>query len=159
MVKGKNKKNKKSGLPWAAPIDFTLEDDAEEMFLKHLNENDIPNKDESDNVEVNVFRSPAPKGRGKQIVIDLHGFTVAEARDFVSKQVAEVRGKSVQVRVKIITGKGLHSGSLGGVLSAEVYSFVKERFGPYILSIEEPPHLVKLAGVPIRGHFTVVLQF
>ena len=153
----KRAKNKSLKEKSSSAIHFALEDDAEDIFVKFLEENQIPDKDSESH------QSRSQKSRKHQaqpqIEIDLHGLTVREACKIVSHKINEVKAQSLVFTVKIITGKGLHSGPSGGVLSTEVYSFVMDRYAQHIDQIEDPPHEIKLSGVPIRGHFTVKFKF
>jgi hypothetical protein len=59
--------------------------------------------------------------------------------------------------VKIITGKGHHSQRGDSVLAKEIHSFVLQTFRHIILEIEDSPDQVRLAGIPLRGHFHVTI--
>ena len=91
--------------------------------------------------------------------IDLHGLRLGEALAFLEREMARLlNSQSRDFAVKVITGKGLHSGPDGAVLPREVHAHFVARYAAYIISIEESPHAVALAGVPIRGHFTAKLR-
>ena len=93
------------------------------------------------------------------ISIDLHGLTVTEAETEIERKIQTLRRTQKHLKLRIITGKGLHSAGGQGVLARDIHHFVKQRFGPSIVSIQESPLDVQLGGVPIRGHFDVVLKF
>ena len=60
--------------------------------------------------------------------------------------------------LKVITGKGLHSGDEGPVLAEEVYKHIKSKYKKKILKIEPPPMASTINGIPLRGFFIVKLQ-
>lgn len=99
----------------------------------------------------------ARKKRGTMIEIDLHGMTVDEAQRAVDAVIARLpRGQ--EARLRIITGKGLHSGPEGGVLGRDIHYHVATRYRSAIVRLDESPADVRLGGVPIRGHFDVTLR-
>lgn len=95
---------------------------------------------------------------GKLRTLDLHGLTAEEARDeirqFIDRLLSQTHGKFT---VRIITGKGLHSRD-GAVLPRDSHYFVKQRYSDRIVRIDDSPADVLLGGIPIRGHFDVVLK-
>ncbi len=93
------------------------------------------------------------------ISIDLHGLTVSEAEEMLEHKIQTLRRSSKILKLRIITGKGLHSAGGKAILARDIHFFVKQRFGPSIVSIQESPVDVQLSGIPIRGHFDVVLKF
>lgn len=102
--------------------------------------------------------------RGKQnqeiFVIDLHGLSQAAAESrlesLLRPRLAEATG--MDLTVKIITGKGLHSGPGGAVLPNAVHAYIRRAFQHSIVAIEESPAEVILGGLPVRGHFHVTLR-
>ena len=66
--------------------------------------------------------------------------------------------ESSEVSIKIITGKGLHSGSEGAVLPREVHAYFHARYQSYIIKIDDSPHQAAIDGIPIRGHFTAHIR-
>ena len=98
-------------------------------------------------------------GSSPAIDIDLHGMSLSEALAELDAQIGHfLRQRTGNVTVKIITGKGLHSGPDGSVLPREVHRHFVERFRRYILTIEDSPHTVTISGIPIRGHFSAKLK-
>jgi DNA-nicking Smr family endonuclease len=89
--------------------------------------------------------------------IDLHGHKLDDAKQELRRIMAEIttiRGSHV---LRIITGKGKHSGAGGGVLISEIYVFFVRSFGKFIKKIDENPDKLRVSGAPIRGHFDVEL--
>ena len=166
MVKRSSKKRRKSqrqGVPKEKPLErgqltIELEPNAQELFLDSLE--DIPPQAHKDKGDFDrVENRPAKKkGSGvREIEIDLHGFTVVEAKSYLESTVRQ-HLKREPITFKVITGKGLHSGPSGGVLAGAMHMFVLERFGHLVSKIDESPEGVKVRGVPIRGHFCVTMR-
>ena len=63
------------------------------------------------------------------------------------------------VYLKVITGKGLHSRQGLAVLSREIHDYISNKYIHDIVEIDDSPCDVLMHGVPIRGHFNVVLKF
>jgi DNA-nicking Smr family endonuclease len=98
-------------------------------------------------------------GKVLNFEIDLHGLSLSEALAELDFQMSRIlRTASGNLQVKVITGKGLHSGPEGPVLPREVHGHFASRYARYILSLEESPHAVALSGIPIRGHFTAKMR-
>ena len=161
MVKrGKNKNR-------PPKIDFEIEEDADQIFRDYVeNMGDIPEHERSFPEAKPIPPSKSSsKSSGKRSSggdaksIDLHGMTLNEAvravDRFLDGVVFDLRG---EVRVKIITGKGRHSGPDGAVLPGGVYKHVKSTWRRHIVRIDESPQDVSIAGLPIRGHFDVRLK-
>lgn len=92
--------------------------------------------------------------------IDLHGLTLSAALTRLDTRMVQLEAAGPrELIVKVITGKGLHSGPDGSVLPREVHGHFAARYRRHIVSIEESPHAVALSGLPIRGHFTAKLRF
>jgi DNA-nicking Smr family endonuclease len=155
-----------------AGVVFDLEPDADQLFLESMESMDsaiVEKKKRRDERE--TFDGGISRGRGAGGVgggapaereIDLHRMTLAEAIAAVDAaiagELAQLRSAQHQVILKIITGKGLHSGQSGSVLPREVHRHVQLRYAVNIVMIEESPADVKLGGVPMRGHFRVTLR-
>src|SRR5690606_29263413 len=92
--------------------------------------------------------------------LDLHGMTVSEARNFMSMRLTDICNKHAGklVKIRIITGKGRHSGPEGSSLSAMAHTFAQEILGSRIIAITEAPSQVKINNLPIRGHFDVMIR-
>lgn len=96
-----------------------------------------------------------------QDIIDLHGLRLQEAQelcaDVIHQALREARLQS-HVSFRIITGKGRHSGVEGPVLSKEIHRFVLQEFQAWIVKIDDSPDEVALDGIPVRGHFDLILK-
>lgn len=90
--------------------------------------------------------------------IDLHRCTVAEARSLIDAAIARIITTRSTVRLKIITGKGRHSGPKGPILAREIHTYIATTYANHIVSLEESPADAVLGGLPLRGHFHVVLR-
>jgi DNA-nicking Smr family endonuclease len=104
-------------------------------------------------------KAPQPRKGRYGLQIDLHGLTLAEALAQVDIQIRYCfeQGHS-SIEALIITGKGLHSGSEGGILAKEVHRHISSKYRNTILKIEESPAAALINGIPVRGHFCVVLK-
>lgn len=153
-------KKKKSRPKDVSGIKYELEEDSADIFLRYVEQNDIFDKD-SNFVDDKSRKRKRRKNDRKErsLTIDLHGMTLDEARRWIDVKILPLlKEKGVCNRITIITGKGLHSGLGGGVLSKEIHSYVRDRFGNYIVDLEESPSNLCIDGLPIRGHFTVVIK-
>ena len=93
--------------------------------------------------------------------VDLHGLTVAEATRFVEQELTAIIQRLAHrqtCRVRIVTGKGHHSGPGGPVLPGAIHRFVEERFHRSIVVIGDAPDSMVVDGVAVLGHFDVVLS-
>ena len=150
------------------PARFALEHDAEDIFLEafeNIGASHIVDKENSSDIEKSTKsknRNRKDRSRnssGKTLSIDLHGCTLSEAQtkiDHFFSQLLVSGGQSFQIRV--VTGKGLHSEGSNGVLAKEIHGYVVANYRSKITRIQESPHLVKVDGVPIRGHFDLTFQ-
>lgn len=155
MGKSKKLKNSpKNSAPVPSSIRFELEENAVELMEQHLALFEPSRKDKERS------ETPAPSKRlsTRTIEIDLHGLTVEEAERRVQELIAKFPYEAEARTFKIITGKGRHSRAGQGILIREIYLFVKHRFGPHIVRIEEAPDSVRIGGEAIRGHFHVTLK-
>ncbi len=91
--------------------------------------------------------------------IDLHGFSVSEAREVIVNFISGIKLKHSEIKVRIITGKGLHSPEGRGVLFRDIFVFINSRFSSFIKTIDDPPWETALDGIPLRGYFEVVFVF
>lgn len=138
-------------------IRFELEADAEELFLKHL-EQFKPEKQDTEET-----REPAGHARKTHKILgrhelDLHGLRLDEAQARVREVLERLREMTGVHRLKIITGKGHHSERGDSILAKEIHGFVLQTWRHVILEIEDSPDRVRIAGVPLRGHFHVTIQ-
>ena len=146
------KKNKDK---YPSGVSFELEDDAKQIFLDAIDDVDANAKNE----ELSVETQKSKQSSERQIDLDLHGLSLSEAKSKVETTIESHRSSCVTLKVKVVTGKGRHSGSSGSVLPRGVHDFVCQRFGKEIVSLEECPDDVMVNGLPIRGHFNVVIRF
>jgi len=158
--------NSPRGLKQTA-ISFEISDEADRAFLEAmegLDPSKIPGKDLQDEEE--TFRNAMASGaKGKSrtgapdLTIDLHGYTLSEANEVVGNKISEILvSKGGFVTLRVITGKGHHSGVGGSVLAKGVHAYVEQRFRKSIERIDSAPADVTLGNLPIRGHFDVVLR-
>ncbi len=154
---GKSKKTKdyrKDPAPKTAPIRFEIEENALELMEEHL----ALFKPKTKSADRSTQPTPTKRVVSKTLEIDLHGMILEDAerelRDFIDTHCQAGEEKTF----KIITGKGRHSESGRGVLIREIYLFVKHRYGPRIVRIEESPDVVRIGGQALRGHFHVTLK-
>ena len=109
-----------------------------------------PYSHSDEDFELSRSKRRASKGKSSEIKesIDLHGMTVIEAQSAVSQKIYSMRERYTGiVNLVIVTGKGLHSGRGGGVLSREIHDYVSNKFINEIISIDDSPCDVQLYGV------------
>ena len=153
----KDKKNR--GLKNDSKLIIELEDNAEELFERAIEGDWKPYEHEDEFFEQEKKSS---KGKSSKLnrKIDLHGKTVSEAQSAVSHLMVELRKQYTGiVNLKVITGKGLHSANGVGVLGREIHDYISNKYIHNIIEIDDSPCDVLIHGVPIRGHFNVVLKF
>lgn len=161
--KGKAEKDNR-GAPKATSVSFEIGADADQAFLDAMNTLDltqIPAKDTKKDGGDEARKPAAPRGKsdGPAISIDLHGYTLREALDVVGNRIAQLLAReSGTIHVRVVTGKGRHSGSEGSVLAKEVHKYVVQRFQKSIQRIDSAPADVMVGNLPIRGHFDILLR-
>jgi DNA-nicking Smr family endonuclease len=133
--------------------DLPSEEDFASLLEDHLHQNPPTPKTE----EPKILSKPRSKKSGMAVrTVDLHGMSLADAKLHLRNLWLELKaGGKHQIVLRIITGKGLHSGNTGPVLVEEIHDFVVSMFGQSIARIDENPAKVRLSGLPIRGHFDV----
>ena len=150
------------------PEDQTLteEEKQKKLFLEHLaSEFDsvMPSSKANDQ---DLSPKPLPRkgkkrGKAHDLIIDLHGRTLSEATDLIDKKILALKQRNRahnQLKVRVVTGKGLHSGPEGSVLIAESYDYVVHRYALDLVSIDDPPAQITHNGIPINGHFDFILK-
>ncbi len=137
-------------------IRFEIEEDAEELFLKHLEQfkPDKPGAEEPKEPEKKASKTHKAMNVHE---LDLHGLRLDEAQQRVRDVLDGLREMAGMHKVKIITGKGHHSQRGDSILAKEIHSFVLQTYRPVIQEIEDSPDQVRLAGIPLRGHFHVTI--
>lgn len=91
--------------------------------------------------------------------LDLHGMTSLEAIEHLSEFIEAKSSECRYLKLKIITGRGVHSKVGGPVLVKDIYEFVLERYSNLIQEIDDPPADTILDGLAIRGYFNVHLKY
>ena len=145
-----------------APEESEASAEDRQIFLDYLEQDqNLPSKDEVGSASPRrVPRKPKRRAerRSPQQTLDLHGFSLQESKnhfDVIWQDIKKLAAVE-PFKMRIVTGKGLHSGAGGSVLASEFYAYISERYHLHIQTIDSPPSEVKLHGVPIRGHFDVV---
>ena len=99
------------------------------------------------------------KSNSPDYIVDLHGYSLSEANDIVGRKISAILvSKGGIVTLRVITGKGHHSGVGGSVLAKDVHAYVQARFHKSIERMDSAPADVIVGNLPIRGHFDVVLR-
>lgn len=134
---------------------FELENNAEELFLSHLEKELFPTPSIPDGEsEKAIQRERKITKKVQHIEIDLHGKRLKEAIEAVDSLISELfqyRGQKFEVL--FITGKGRHSDDGNSVLPKAIHTHVQTKYQSHILKIEDAPDDVRLGSLPIRGHF------
>ena len=140
-------------------------DEGDRLFveaLKQLDRESVPAKAEQDFAAQMAAATGGRKPRassGDSQTVDLHGLTLDAATRRIETIIQGFlrRPAGSRLELKIITGKGLHSGPTGSVLAREIHAYVRQRYALHIARIEASPADVTLGGVPLKGHFMVSL--
>ena len=153
----KRKKKRPIELDKDLSLNVYLEDNAEELFLEAL-EQEFPEDAGVDSDEPKVD-SRSPKSEAQTHTIDLHGLNLHEAEETLFNFIKLKMATSVQdqITLKIITGRGKHSKD-GPVLADGIYRYVRKRFKERIVRIESAPVEASIDGLPVRGHFHVIMN-
>jgi DNA-nicking Smr family endonuclease len=134
----------------------------DELFLNALDNMDddlLGDKFAADEIDGKQNLSKKNKKGLQTKSIDLHGLTVDEAVRKIDQLIDSITAeKQGLVLIKVITGKGRHSGSAGPVLAKEIHYHVKNKYFQYIEQIQTSPADELVNGVPIRGHFDVTIK-
>lgn len=164
---GSHPSQRHSSRPKPSALSFEISEEADRAFLEAmagLDPSKIPGKDlQADEDAMRSALASGARGRAKtgspDITLDLHGYTLSEANDIVGNKISEILvSKAGVVTLRVITGKGHHSGAGGSVLAKGVHSYVEQRFRKSIERIDSAPADVIVGNLPIRGHFDVVLR-
>jgi len=146
-----------SGKPPKKGIEFDDFEEGDRLFQESFETMEVDPSLTKDREPPPVPRGAA-KSRGEKRFVDLHRLTLEAAKARVDAEIASILGSGkLPVRLKIITGKGLHSGPGGSVLPREIHSYVSARYATHILSIDDSPSDVAIGGVPLRGYFSVTI--
>ena len=137
---------------------------------KHPKDSSGQNEDEKlfhewlgklDSAEISLKNEQEPRDfkrtGGGNIILDLHGCTVAAAMNKLEGCIESILTQNRDVELKVITGKGIRS--VGPpVLAREAWDFVVNRYHSRISRIDSCPADTLLGGIPIRGYFVVVFK-
>lgn len=144
MADSSDKKNRKKIHP-------SNDDEAIELLKAHLDAFEPPVKDVDSSLPPIEIKGKSKK-KPKQLELDLHGQTVSEAK-LSCDQLLRSINPGAQIDIKIITGKGRHSGNEGPTLISEIYNYINSKYKNNIVSIDSPPADDRLNGLPLRGFF------
>ena len=136
---------------------FQMEENSEEIFEEYMQKLDFDKA--SDDIPQNLDHGTSHNKTSSCYELDLHGLRLEEA---ISKTdelfYQKLNFHSSVFEIKVITGKGIHSGEKGSVLPREIHDHVKKIYKKNIIFLQESPAEVVIEGIPIRGHFTVKLM-
>ncbi len=144
-------------------VRFELESDAENLFktaVDAMGKSSAPLDDKDAETKAHQA-GKSRKNKGATIKIDLHGMTLEVAKRHVDNRINGILAQlspGASAAFDIVTGKGLNSGSGGGVLAREIPEWVRQRFAPHIVDMDESPAEVQLGGMPMRGNFRVTIR-
>lgn len=138
------------------PIKFEIEDNAKDLFHSYIESMD-ESKDFPIEEKPRTSKKPISK-KLKSIIIDLHQLTLPEAKNRIDDKIMELSSFTSRVKLKIITGKGIHSKDGVSILAKEIHSYVASKYKQKIKQIDTSPEEVKINNRPIRGFFRVILD-
>ena len=156
-------KSKKPQVPRQPSIKFEDFEEADRVFRASLEGPAyVPVRgsgEPSEEVRGGHLAQKRARDKDRAKVIDLHGLTLQQAKEFLDDRLSRLMGAgALTLTVKIVTGKGLHSGPGGAVLAKEIHRHVEAVYAKWIVSLEASPADVAIRGVPLRGHFCVKLR-
>jgi len=144
-------------------VRFELESDAEKLFksaVDAMSHRSAPLIAKDEDRSAHNF-AKSRKNKASPVKIDLHGMTLEAAKRYVDNRINDILvhlAPGASAAVDIVTGKGLNSGSGGGVLAREIPEWVRQRFARHIVEMDESPAEVQLGGIPLRGNFRVTIK-
>lgn len=144
-------------------IHFEIEENAEQLMLEadmleFAGDKDIDDDVSSEQPHARHRKHSRSQHLGDYYELDLHGLTLSEAQQHIDSLFNRVLQTKRRTRIKIITGKGRHSRANTNLLARDVHTYVHQKYADHIISIEQSPYSVRVDGLPIRGHFEVILQ-
>ncbi|MDE3268984.1 MAG: Smr/MutS family protein [Pseudomonadota bacterium] len=135
-------------------IRFEIEENAEQLML----EADVLEFAGDKDLDADDHGTSKRSYRREVYELDLHGLTLSESQQRIDSLFQRILRTGQRTRVKIITGKGRHSRANTNLLARDVHIYVRQRYAEHIVSIEQSPDAVRVGGMPIRGHFEVIIQ-
>jgi DNA-nicking Smr family endonuclease len=141
----------------ATSLRFEIEENAEELLAQYLEAipEDIGRLREQDLEISHEKKSPSPAPL-RHFILDLHGYSLAEAESETTLRISQLlQAKAGPFSLKVITGRGIHSGQSGSILVREIYRFILSTFRANIAKIDAPPAESTIDGLPLRGFFLV----
>lgn len=139
---------------------FDIEENAADLFKAHVENEKPASKDEQKTTSMpRKAKQKRRRSVDQELTLDLHGLTTKESENVIDETILGLlAGVRSRISLKIITGKGLHSPDGRAVLSGHVHHYIRQRYAAYITKIDDAPSDVTLRGLPIRGHFCVILK-
>ncbi len=135
-------------------VHFEVNEEDATLFRQYV-ESEIPSFSEAEQPDDEPHAAATRRNKSEAMTeVDLHGLNVVEAKRLVDQTFRSLQAKQ-RFGLRIITGRGLHSGPEGAVLPGEIYGYIQARYGQYIEKIDESPDEVRLNNIPVRGHFCV----
>lgn len=159
---GKKKKQKVEQLSSEPFFEENLQEENDAtLFQKHLDATDWEKV--SQVIKKRGEFTPNPKKtkkeRAKKITLDLHGYTLKEAKELVDQEIEKaIDSKIDESTFSIITGRGLRSGPEGSILAREIPLHIKKKWAKRIVFMEESPADLIIQGKPLRGSFSVIFK-
>ena len=151
------KKKNNSRLKDDSKLIIELEENAEELFASAIEDwKPYEHEDEFFSKKKGPLRERAQELIGKLTCMEK---LLARPKELPSNLMEELRQQYTGLVYLKVIGKGLHSKDGVGVLSREIHDYISNKYIHNIMEIDDSPCDVLIHGVPIRGHFNVVLKF
>ncbi|MEZ4744230.1 MAG: Smr/MutS family protein [Bdellovibrionota bacterium] len=144
-------------------VHFEDEEDANRLLQEYLekesSEDLLKAKGVVEEIKENTTARKLARNKQSKVTVDLHGLTLQEAKSYLDVKIASAFQMDLsEIEFMIITGKGRHSDEAYGILAHEIHDYVVFKYRSRLIQIEESPSKVKVNGLPIRGHFKVILS-
>ena len=135
----------------------------DQLFLDHMQTSDwaeIPRKyDSCELSETKKHKKKLSKKFLKEYSIDLHGLNLTSAKATLNRFILDIfKGKGSVFKLKIITGRGIHSSEVGSRLYRDIPVFLRQKWKNNIIHVDESPADQMINGFPLKGYFYLILK-
>jgi DNA-nicking Smr family endonuclease len=151
VAKKRKGKSQVPRLPFGS-IEFHVDENDLEEFQRQIDDPWFGQDFSKQKQEENLEKPTRKRVQEQTMQVDLHGMTVEKAMAAVDRAIFQAKQRQV-TKLRVITGRGLHSGPGGPVLAVEIYQYVAKYLNSSVKILDASPEL--LSGVALKGYFDV----